>query len=256
MMTNVHPILGINEMKSFHIDPDKNFSESRTQRLLVSLNQFAARLAECGYKVSAYSERALRKFEEIPVERQEQIIGDFENWNQWFSSVEGTVPFAELEKHCLRRALDNYGFHADEEFWKTLGEGQIVEIYGPEMIQYYRSFSFFKITGYSILDISVFECFMLWERPKKAIEETYNDVKVVLEGFVPVKRFQIPKQLIRETYQTGSTEPFQPRAILAEFLYMGSLRAKVSDGIPTGFICSSRAEVIALGDEALKIEFV
>jgi hypothetical protein len=136
-----------------------------------------------------------------------------------------------------------------------LEDGHVIEIYGEEMIQLYRSLSFFNYCGYSLLDISINEWFVLWERPKQVIQAMNDHVREAFSQNIDAKKLQIPRHVLRETMNTGDTVPFVPRACLVEFQYIGSLR-KSPLGNPCAFICSASGEVIATGSEAMSIAFV
>lgn len=248
------------EIIKHNVDPAEILNNELNEKLLATLQHFASILRIYNYNVNVYSENSLKKLNEISIEKKLQICSYYENWANWIAPEGEPLPLEDLEKSCLKKALDHYGLKASDEFWQTLEKDQIVEVYGEDMVQLYRSMNFFRITGYSLLDITVFEWYVLWNRPSKAIEETMNDLKEVVASYVPVKKFQIPTQLIRENYNTGlMVEPFTTRAIHAKFLNAGSLLAKDTNAHfaePKGFICTSTAQVIALGEEASNIQFI
>ena len=160
-----------------------------------------------------------------------------------------------VERNCAERALDSCGLKAHEDFWKTFGDDQIIEIYGLDMIQLYRGFNFYKYCGYSLLDISVFEWYVLWERPRKVIEQMAQQTNYVIENCFPVYRLQLPRHVLRETHNTGLTDLFTPRACIAEFLNMGALTKDFTTG-SQGFICTAHGELIAEGPEAMHFDFI
>lgn len=248
------------EIQKFDIQSEAILNDPINIKLLATLSCFANLLKTYGFEVKVYSERSLKKLNEISEERKREICEYYQNWINWIES-DDSRELEHIEKVCLKKALDMFGLEASDDFLKTLQKDQIIELYGKDMIQLYRSLNFFKITGYSLLDITVFEWYLLWNRPSKAIEETLNDVNEVMTSYIPVKKFQIPKQLIQENYNTGlATEPFTKRAIMAQFLNAGSLSLKgaIKDHLiePKGFICSSVAHVVAVGDDVSNIQFI
>lgn len=246
-------------LKKFNVDAEEILKSVENQRLLQTLSRFAQLLTHYGYEIEAYSESSLKKLSEVPSDKKIQITAYFENWSNWIEPEENPGPVDDIEKRCLQKALDHYNLEASEEFWKTLEKEQIIELYGEDMVQLYRSLSFFKVTGYSLLDISVFEWYVLWKRSMKAIEETMNDAQQVIKNYMPLKRFEIQKQLIHEVYDVGfQDEAFVPRTVLAEFMYFGSLTKKnaFEMNTPRGFICSSRAKVLAKGEDVNNIRFL
>ena len=246
-------------LKKYNVDAEEILKSAENQKLLQTLSRFAQLLNVYGYQMEAYSESSLKKLSEVPTDKKEQITTYFENWSNWIDPDNNPGPVEDIEKVCLKKALDHYNLEASEEFWKTLEKDHIIELYGEDMVQLYRSLSFFRVTGYSLLDISVFEWYVLWQRSVKAIEETMNDAQQVIRNFIPLKKFEIQKQLVHEVYDVGSKEEaFVPRTVLAEFMYFGSLTKKNAFHVntPRGFICSSRAKVLAQGEDTTNIRFL
>jgi hypothetical protein len=139
----------------------------------------------------------------------------------------------------------------DEQFLKTIETDQIIEIYNEEMIQVYRSLNFYKITGYSLLDISLYEWFVLWDRPRQAMESIGAEVIEALKSNIPVKSFQTQTHLVREIFNASKSEHFEPRAALLTPVRLGTLKPKAfSTNKKKGFICTSTGEVIAIGRDA------
>jgi hypothetical protein len=245
-------------LKKFNVDAEEILKSAENKKLLGILSRFAKLLKYYGYNVNTYSEGSLKKLNEVPCEKKEQMSAFFENWSNWIDPEKNTVPVEDIEKHCLQKALDFYNLEISEEFWKTLEKDQIVEFYGEDMVQLYRSLSFFKVTGYSLLDISVFEWYVLWQRSAKAIEETMNNAQQVIKNYIPFKKFEIQKQLVHEVYDVNGESDFVPRTVLAEFMYVGSVTKKnLFDAFAVrGVICSSRAQIFSLGGAESNIRFI
>lgn len=247
-------------LKKFNVDTEEILKSAENKRLLGALLRFSQLLTHYGYNVEPYSESSLKQLANVPNNKKDQISVCFENWSTWIDPQENPVPADDIERHCLKKALDHYNLEASEDFWKTLEKDQIIEFYGQDMLQLYRSISFFKVTGYSLLDISIFEWYVLWQRSAKAIELTMKDATHALENYISVKKFEIPKQLIREVYDVGGqTENFVPRTVLAEFINIGSL-IKKNHFNPfsqtNGIICTSRAKVLSQREESANIRFL
>lgn len=243
------------------ISNSQSSTDFLSQQVLSTLAAFAKQIAYYGYTVRVYSESALSKLETLPPDRKQSIISFYENWCQWISP-EGIGPTNPenseiLDKTFLKRALEYYGLEVSDEFMKTIDSETVVEIYGHDMVQLYRSLNFFNASGYSLLDLSVHEWYILWERPRMVTEKMMEYAKDVLTQAVPLTKFVTPKHVLRETYDTGQTQPFVPRAALVETLNIGSLTYKNTfNRPPGGFICTMKGSVIAVGDEAISIEFV
>lgn len=246
-------------LKLFDVDANEILKSNENSVLLNELSRFSRLVAKYGYTVTPYSESALKKLDEVPSQKKEQIATYFKNWSNWIDPEQNPEPLINIELHCLKKALDFYNLEATDEFLKTIGDDHIVELYGEDMIQLYRSLSFFNVTSYSLLDISIYEWYVLWNRSVKAIEETLNDAQQVIKNYIPLRKFEIQKQLIQEVYDVrAQAESFAPRMILAEFMYFGSLTKKNEFAIntPRGFICTSTARVLDQGANFSGICFI
>jgi hypothetical protein len=244
------------EVIRLDIDPGRIIQDPENVRLLLALNRFADQLDRLGYHAKAFSDSALRKLPNLSIERRRKITASFETWSEW---IEPLNPRSDYDNEILllRRALKKFGLEASSRFWKTIEKGQVVEFYGENMIQLYRSFNFFSLTGYSLLDMSVFEWYCLWHRPKAVLESIASELNGALATYIPVARFKTPRHIIKEIHNASNAEPFIPRANQAEFLYLGSLRSTDPATDPRkGFICSSHGELVALGKEASVIQFI
>ncbi|MBK9294410.1 MAG: hypothetical protein IPM57_08180 [Oligoflexia bacterium] len=211
-----------------------------------------------GYPVRICSESSVRKLHLLDPNKKIAIKNCFLTWHEWIKpEIDTPSNEHELEQKLLKKALDYYKLKTSEEFWKSLKNGDLIEVYGQEMVQLYRSLSFFKYSGYSLLDLSVHEWYVLWERPSMAQEKMQEYANKALSNDIKLEKFLVQKHILREIYDTGKTEPFAPRAILVEFKNISSLKNSYSniDEI-AGFICTSRATKIAEGEDAKNIQFV
>ncbi len=246
------------KLKQFNIDPKEILGDTSNERLLTSLSRFADLLEKFDYSVRVFSDSALQKLSEVSIEKKQQIAADFESWAQWIEPLDPRSYDNELT--LLKRALDKHGFEADERFLKTLEKDQIIELYNENMIQLYRSFNFFKITGYSLLDISVFEWYILWDRPQKILESIGEEINESLQVYTPIKKFKTGRHLVREVFNTTKSGSFVPRASLLTPVNLGSLKptrpTKFNKNNKHGFICTSTGELIAIGKETENIHFI
>lgn len=227
--------------------------------LLNSLRMFSEAAARYGLEIQVSSEQALSKLPEIPDPRKIMIKEHFDLWRRWIEPQNGEIGPIRIDREreigFAKKALEHFGLNADESFWSTVSDGEIIEIYGPDGIQLYRSLTFFNYCGYSLLDISVHEWYVLWERPRTILEHMRSFTDDILTKPVGVTRMPFPRHAVREIMSTGLTHVFKPRAFVQDFMYMGSLhRHPLAPA--RGTICTSRVSLIAEGAEALNIEFV
>ncbi|MGE0633992.1 MAG: hypothetical protein AB7O96_16375 [Pseudobdellovibrionaceae bacterium] len=250
----------LNEYKQEGLDFSDLLLDPVNLKLLNTLAKFSDLLTHYGYDVRVSSVSSIRKLKEIPFEYKQGIITSFETWCSFIQPVagEGQVenPMEDIEVKFLRRALDFYGLRMSSEFWASLDKDSLIELYGENMIQLYRSLNFFKYSGYSLLDLSVHEWYVLWERPKRVIDDMNAHVNIVMREYVSIKKFETPRHILRETYNTGQTEPFVPRAIFVDFKNIGSLEDANAPGVVKGLVVTSKAQIAAEGADAFNIQFV
>ncbi|MFL5814654.1 MAG: hypothetical protein ACJ763_13850 [Bdellovibrionia bacterium] len=230
--------------------------DSVNRRLVEAATRFAILLNRMGYPAQAYSESALQKVTVTPAPQKELIASHLESWSEWIEPLDPSKSY-DNEISLLLRALAKHGFDLDEEFFKTIEKDQIIELYDEDMIQLYRSFNFYKITGYSILDISLYEWYVLWDRPRQSLESIGAELQEALKTYIPVKPFQTKTHLVREIFNAAKSENFKPRAALLTPVRLGTLMPKpFSTNNKKGFICTSTGEMIAIGKDAQNIEFI
>ncbi|MEN0058358.1 MAG: hypothetical protein AAGB31_05950, partial [Bdellovibrio sp.] len=126
---------------------------------------------------------------------------------------------------------------------------------GEDMVQLYRSTNFFDISGYSLLDLSVNEWYVLYERPRRIMDVMQEKAMHFFKNSLPTQRFEVARHVMREKCEIGTSEPFIPRAVMVDFQNMACLKRNPL-GKAVGLIVTCRAEIIAAGDESLKIQFV
>lgn len=241
--------------------PTQILNAPENYSLLETLKEFSALLAKAGIKIAVSSPRSLMELNNLTPERKKQIEDAFRLSIQWLGPVLNEPQIGEFkvsvetEKKALKNALSFYRLRVSDDFLDTIQEDHLVEIYSAEGKQIYRGLNFYKYTGYSLLDVSVFEWFVLWERPKLINQMMFEQSMTVVKNDLPLYRFQIPRHVSRETLNTEHDENFVPRACVVEFLHCGSLKS-LGGEFEGGIICTARGGIIAEGDEALDIEFV
>lgn len=243
-------------------------SEINTQ-LLNSMLEFAKTVKKIGYHVTDYSKTAWKLLNTISDDRKVQITQHYNSWNEIFQIANPrpflsnpeidppstNIPLAknpDTNAYFLRKALDRLGLYVDENFWSTLSNDHVVEIYGEHMIQLYRSLNFFDTCGYSLPDLAAHEWYHLWERPKIVLEELISGANEVISKGLPTFKPNIRKHLIKEILNTTATEPFIPRALVVDFVAVACLRC-IKTNEPKGLVLTSTVNVVALGAESEKI---
>lgn len=252
-------MLAVDLVRSHSLEPDLILNDPENTQLLMTLLDFSQKLKRYGFDVKVCTTAALMKLNEIDSAKKTEIRNYFENWGRWIepdASETGVLEVdLEQEKVFLKRALDHYGLWIDDEFWKSMRHGQVVEIYSPNMVQLYRNIHFFQYSSFSLLEISIFEWFHLWQRPKLIQEAMMKSARAVLDKMIPILAYDVPRHVLRETKIPGVQSDHDIVACLVQFKNVGSVRRGL-DRTPAGAIATSEAEIIAVGDEARQIQFV
>ena len=255
-------MLNMNPKFSAVVEPSFKaiLDDPENKMLFAALERFAEVLRRYGHIVSIYSNGSLLKLSEVDSAKKATIRTFFENLSNWMEPEAGSPEIIEVdlekEKTFLKRAFDHHGLWMHEDFWNTLTQGQVIEFYGTDGVQLYRNINFFDFCSYSLLDISVFEWYNLWQRPSQIQEQMNKDAVKVFSTPTPVMQYKVPRHVLREVKPPSmEIEEHPALACLVQFKYAGSLFKGV-DPRPAGAIATSEAEVIAVGDEARTIHFV
>ena len=154
----------------------------------------------------------------------------------------------ETEIQSLSTTLKQMGYMVNDSFWKLVEKDDTLEIYGPSMRQIYRNLNFYKMTGYSLLDLSSFEWFELYQRNNLITQQMFDVAGNALTQGLDSHQLNIPEHILIENTRTGYTQNFQPRAGLVKFRYISSLYS-LNDKKPVGLVVTSKVSVLAVGDE-------
>lgn len=189
------------------------------------------------------------------LENAKKLIGVLNSVKLEISSeTENEIEGGVNEVALVKRALDIFGFKIKDGTWEQKARNHIIEIYNNQGVQLHRSLNFFKTCGYSLLDLCVNEWYVLWERPRRAMKQMDHVVSMVLSGTYNEVKIPIDPHIVRETYDDGTTQPFLPRSMHVEF----------GDIYPTynaaneisGFVVTTQANLLSVGDDALKLSFI
>jgi hypothetical protein len=243
-----------------NVDIDLILRDPMNERLLLTLGDFARTLERYGLNVRVCNTASLAKLLETPDVKKEQIRSHFELWNSWVRPESSGTKEIKLdtdkEKSFLKRALEHYGVWIYDDFWKTIDSNQVIELYGSDMVQLYRNLRFFHFCGYSLLEISVFEWYTLWERPSAVQQEMMAAAETAMKEPTPVMPYHVPRHVLRDRGSSNQmTDDFVPHACLVDFKYIGSIMKSVEPK-PVGAIATAVGELIASGEEATTIQFV
>lgn len=161
----------------------------------------------------------------------------------------------DFEIAAAQSALSKFGFRLDPEFWNLLDKDDVIEIYGSDMIQKYRSLNFYNKTSYSLLDLVLNEWYVLWERPTYVLNDLLTSANKIVEGQTEKLNLNMEPHLVKEIFNCGNTEPFEPRVLAVKFKYAMPLYKSVGKEV-AGLIISSSTKVVSVGDSAYSLNFI
>lgn len=216
-------------------------------------------LMKSGYPTRAYTKSAVTTLLSFNQEKQLQVLENAKKLIGVLSNFEELEPEVETEfvneVALAQKALGMFGLRVADNTWEDKAKDRIIEVYTGEGVQLYRSMNFFKTCGYSLLDLCVNEWYVLWERPSKVMEQLNTIVAQVMTGAErPSTEMPVRPHIVRETYDDGTTQPFLPRSIVVQFRDM--FPAFNARGDISGFVVTSEARVLDVGDDALKLGFI
>lgn len=220
-------------------------------------------LLKRGYPTRAYTKSAVETLLSFDEAKQLQVLDNAKKLLGVLSSMEPEIspePETEIEDGVnevalAKKALSCFGFRVSDDTWEQKAQNRIIEIYNHQGVQLHRSLNFFKTCGYSLLDLCVNEWYVLWERPSRVMEQLNAIVAQVMSGTPrPGTEMPVGPHVVRETYDDGTTQPFLPRSIIVQFRDMYptfNARNEIC-----GFVVTSEARLLNVGDDALKLDFI
>lgn len=191
------------------------------KQLLIGIDTHCQFLDSLGIKAKPFSPKSLKDLNTLDDSSKRLIIDNI---------------YSELSAHENAKSLDNAQLllgnkfiaskklKASDEFLETIKDNHIVEIYSNEMKQVYRSLNFYEYTGYSLLDLMLYELYDLWRKPAASAKALATLAQFTLENKVPLVSMKgIKPYLNVEVLDTGLTSPFIPRVNILAPQYVGYL---------------------------------
>ena len=135
-------------LRSILIEP--LLQENYALRLVRALEAFSGLLLENGESVAPYTENALARFASYPVETQSRIYHGFLKYvSAVLEIVEAGIPLRNTEQSlwCL---FKKHGLRPRHDLFSSIDKEDMIEIYLPNQLQWYRSFNYFQYSSYSL----------------------------------------------------------------------------------------------------------
>lgn len=211
-----------------------------------------------GHACRPYSPKAIQALRALPLEKKELIAKQLQSTlNVVLMATEVEQPSTEhTERRYIDPAIKMYGLEIrDTEFWNKIEKDDVIEIYSSENIQLFRTFNFFKISSYSLLDLLTLEWYLLWERPSFVMNALMEAAQAMMEGKMQTAtQINAARHVLKEIYNDDSIS-FKCSSILVEPGVACPLFEKGSNEVK-GFVFSLRGKVLGCNADVDKIAMI
>ncbi len=153
-----------------------------------------------GYQRPPPTDKNFNRFLEMS-QAQREVTLDFTS-----KQIEIYVQAEELEiefensADLLRVALQIMGLRVDERIFGMIDDKDVIELYGIEHVQLFRSFNFFQICNYSLDDVLMYEWFNLYERCDTVTQQLLGEAFAHLKSGETISPFRTGKHVMRERF--------------------------------------------------------
>ncbi len=139
------------------------------------------------------------KFLTLPQETQEMILT---GWRGQTDFIRGAIDQdldACDEIRMLEYAMGRLNLLCDTSLIADLSHEDVIEIYGPDYVQVYRSFNYFSLCNYSLLELGVHPWYELYDRSTAVMKQLIEMTESVLCGKTSrIDLDKFPEYTIRE----------------------------------------------------------
>lgn len=155
-------------------------------------------------------------FSGLPADKQLEIA---RGWTAQADFIQGAIE-RDIhhcdEKRMLNYAMGTMNLLADSGLFTIIDESDVMEIIGPDCVQTYRSFSYFTLCNYSLVELAAYPFYELYERSSRVMETLMQRAGPILEGKSnSVLLDDVPDYTIRETMtEEGCVYRMRERAYL------------------------------------------
>lgn len=235
---------------------DIQFS-SVEKALLMDLEKLAEIIRTHGYRCRPYSPKSLVNLRTLPVEKKHLLAKQINTVLNIILYTPQITPLQDEhpERCYVEQALKMYNLETESDFWTKLQKDDVVEVYSSENIQLFRTFNFFKISSYSLLDLLTNEWYHLWERPSFVLDGLIQASVDMMEGRIKcATQINAAKHILKEICNDDSVD-FKTCSVLVEPGIACPLYDKGTKNVK-GFLFSLRGQVIGYDSDADKIAMI
>ena len=256
--------MGIDLLQSF-VSPFEQIDRMKEAELRQSLDLIASQISSLGYPCRPFSKRSMLVYRTLSQRQQDAIRANVASLLRFVSLYDcqyaGKSHSQSLDVHPekaqIEMALGFFDLELRDKFWDIVDGEDIIEIYNQDQIQVFRTLNFFKITGYTVLDLLSVEWFELWHRSSLVLKDFMTFANDVYLGRLGPGRhlFGLQEHVVKEIYDDGEVENFHERVSLARFKYMCPLYRPGETQVG-GVIITSQGRALPAGNESASVLFI
>lgn len=142
--------------------------------------------------------RAWARFHQLPTATQAIVVSA---WKDQCLFIEGAIQAgldAYDEKGMFNYALSKLNLLGEAGLTNEIMNGDVIEIFNAELIQVYRSFSYFALCHYSLVELSAYPFYELYERASSVTKPLLDGAATIFSGQATRVNFDIPEYTVRE----------------------------------------------------------
>lgn len=145
------------------------------------------------------SSQAWDRFHQLPNDTQALVV---HAWKEQALFIEGALEAglnAYDEKGMFTYALSKLNLLGEAGLTDEIVNGDVVEIFNADFIQVYRSFSYFALCHYSLVELSAYPFYELYERASSVTKPLFDTAANIFNGSATRVSFRhIPEYTVRE----------------------------------------------------------
>lgn len=227
-------------------------------RVLADLQKLAQIVRVQGVACRAYSPKSVDRFLALPEDKKELLASQLQGVISLIVTCsEVVIPADEHpEKIFVEHAVKFNNLELrDKDFWNKLQKDDVIEVYSSENIQLFRTFNFFKISSYSLLDLLTLEWFLLWERPSFVLNGLIQAATEMMQGQMKTAtQLNSSRHILKEIYN-DDTVGFKCSSVLVDPGLACPLYEPGSDQVK-GFLFTLRGKVMGYDSEVDQIAMI
>lgn len=167
---------------------------------LSSLNRLESLLERLvGSAPRTPSPAAWARFLSVPEATQATVVKGWDEQSHFIEDALRAGLKATDEIGMLNFALSKLNLLGDSSLLGEIREGDVIDIFNSEYVQIYRSYTYFALCNYSLVELSAYPWYELYERSTNLTKQLIEIADKVLSGQLSRVSFEhLPEYTLRE----------------------------------------------------------